>query len=131
MDIIASKDDLSENDCPDCALYLKEIAELKEAFIEADYESVCRSSQHKDEISYAYRLLEDAKAEIERLKAELSSRSQNKKKVLEEVGRPESNTTLRAPDSLNVTNKEYDTKYRLAEDKHKSFGGDPSEARRI
>jgi hypothetical protein len=87
MDILNSKEDLTENNCPDCTLYLKEITELKEAFIEADYESVCQSSQYKDEISYAYRLLEDAKAEIKRLKAERSSRNQNKK-VLGKVGRP-------------------------------------------
>ena len=35
----------------DCARYLKEIAELKKAFIEADYESVRQRMQHEDEIS--------------------------------------------------------------------------------
>ena len=99
----------------DCARYLKEIAELKKAFIEADYESVRQRMQHEDEISelkdeylFAYRLLKDAKAEIKQLKAETSSGSQNKKMVLEEVGRPESNTNLRAPDPLNPTTKEND-----------------------
>jgi predicted RNase H-like nuclease (RuvC/YqgF family) len=98
--MLTAKDDLSENNCPDCAFYLKEIADLKEAGIEVDYESVRQITQLKDEISelndecsYAYRLLEDYKAEIERLKAE---HSQSKKKVLEEVEGPQSNTTLRA-----------------------------------
>src|SRR6476620_10427004 len=97
-----SKDGPSE--WSDCARYLKEIAELKKAFIEADYESVRQRMQYEDELSkldeecsYAYRLLDDAKAEIERLKAEHSSGSQSEKMMLEEVGQPESNTNLRAP----------------------------------
>ena len=54
----------------------KEIAELKKAFIEADYESVRQRMQHEDETSelkdeclFAYRLLKDAKAEIKQLKS--------------------------------------------------------------
>jgi hypothetical protein len=119
--MLTSKDDLSEINCPDCALYLKENADLKEEFLDADYESVCRSKQYEDELSFAYRLLEDYKAEIEQLKAELSSGGQIKKKVLEAVRQPDSNTALRAPNSLNVTNKKYDTTNRLAEDKNKHF----------
>ena len=61
------------------------------------------------------------KAEKEWLEAEDNSGSQSKKKVLEEVGQPASNTTLRASYSLNSTNKDYDTKHRLAEDKNKHF----------
>jgi hypothetical protein len=97
-----SKDGPSE--WSDCARYLKEIAELKKAFIEADYESLRQCTQLKDEISesnedcsYTYGQLQDAKAEIKRLKAETSSGNQSKKMVLEEVGQPESNTNLRAP----------------------------------
>jgi hypothetical protein len=78
----------SEANCLKCAHYQRQIDRLKKAYIEADYESVCRSSQHEDEISYAYRLLEDAKAEITQLKAERSLGSQSKKKVLEQVERP-------------------------------------------
>jgi len=80
MNILTSKDDLYENNCLDCALCLKEIAELKEAFIEVDYESVYRSSQLKNEISYAYRLLEEAKAEIKRLKADHNSEESKQEK---------------------------------------------------
>jgi septal ring factor EnvC (AmiA/AmiB activator) len=83
------------SECSKCEHYLKEIAELKEAFIEADYQSVRQCTQLKDEISesdedcsYTYEQLEDAKAEIKRLKAEHSSRRQSKKKVLEEFERP-------------------------------------------
>jgi len=88
-DMLTAEDNPSENNCQDCCHYLKEIADLKEAGIEIDYESVRQITQLKDEISelndecsYAYRLLEDYKAEIERLKAE---HSQSKKKVLEKV----------------------------------------------
>jgi hypothetical protein len=69
-----------EDNCPNCVRYLKENSELKEAFIEADYQSVRQQTQLKDEISksdedcsYTDELLEDAKAEIKRLKAERSS----------------------------------------------------------
>ncbi|MGA7899931.1 MAG: hypothetical protein WCA39_13840 [Nitrososphaeraceae archaeon] len=108
-----SKDGPSE--WSDCARYLKEIAELKKAFIEADYESVRQRMQYEDELSkldeecsYAYRLLDDAKAEIERLKAEHSSGNQSKKRVLEQVGHPESNTNLRAPYSPTSVVEEND-----------------------
>ncbi|HEY7573307.1 MAG TPA: hypothetical protein VH796_18250 [Nitrososphaeraceae archaeon] len=40
-------------------------------------------------------------------------------KVLEQVGHPESNANLRAPHSLNSTNKDYDTDHILAEDENK------------
>ena len=53
-----------------------------------------------DEYSHIYRLLEGTKAESERLKTEKRSGSQNKKKVLGQVGGPRSNTTLRASDPL-------------------------------
>ena len=68
------------------------------------------------------------KAEKEWLEDEHSSGSQSKKKVLEEVGSPKSNTNLRAPDSLK--NKENDTGCRFAEDKDKSFDEDSSRAKR-
>jgi hypothetical protein len=64
------------SECSDCARYLKEIAELKRAFLEADVESVRRCMQLEDEISelndecsYTYGQLEDAKAALKRLKA--------------------------------------------------------------
>lgn len=87
----------------DYACCIKELVELKEAIIESDLENVRQRMQLKDEIAtledereYVYGLLEDAKAEINRLKAKHSSGSQSKKMVLEEVERPESNTNLRA-----------------------------------
>lgn len=71
--------------------------------IEARDESSYQSKQYKDEILeshdeclYWYRQCEDVKAELEQLKAEHSSGSQNKKMVLEEVGSPESNISLRS-----------------------------------
>ncbi len=97
----------SEDNCSNCVLYRKEIDGLKEAFIEADVQSVRQQTQLRDEISksdedctYTDELLEDAKAEIKRLKAEHSSGSQRKKKALEKVGSPNSNATLRAPSSV-------------------------------
>jgi hypothetical protein len=91
--------------CLDCA---KDLAELKEAIINSDLENVRQRMQLKDEIAkledeceYVYGLLEDTNAEIKRL----AERSQSRKKVLEEVGQPESNTHLRVPSS-NVRNKE-------------------------
>jgi hypothetical protein len=50
------------------------------------------------------------------------------KLMLEQVGHPESNTNLRAPDSLK--NKENDTGCRFAEDKDKSFDEDSTRAKR-
>jgi hypothetical protein len=80
------------SECSNCARYRKEIVELKEAFIEADYQSVRQCTQLKDEISesdedcsYAYMLLEDAKAAIKQLKAEHSSGSQREKKGVRRV----------------------------------------------
>jgi 1,2-phenylacetyl-CoA epoxidase catalytic subunit len=113
--MLNAKDRPSENNCSDCVRILKEIAELKKAFIEAEVESVRQCTQLKDEISesnedcsYTYGQLQDAKAEIKQLKAEHSSGSQNKKMVLEEVGQPESYTKLRAPHSLTSVVKEND-----------------------
>jgi hypothetical protein len=70
----------SQDNCSNCVLYRKEIDELKEAFIEADVQSVRQQTQLRDEISksdedcsYTDELLEDAKSEIKRLKAECSS----------------------------------------------------------
>jgi len=111
--MLNAKDRPSENNCSDCARYRKQIARIKKAFIDADDESVRRCMQYEDknleliyERSYVYRLLEDSKAEIEHLKAEHSSGSQSVMKVLEEVGNPDSNTSLRAQDPLNSQNKE-------------------------
>jgi hypothetical protein len=102
------------SECSKCESYLKEIAELKKAFIEADYQSVRRCAQLKDEISesnedcsYTYGQLQDAKSEIKQLKAEHSPGTQNKKMVLEEVVRPESNTALRASSSVNSEENEH------------------------
>jgi hypothetical protein len=77
--MLTSKDDLSENNCPDCAIYLKERYELKDAFIEADVENILQRSQLKDEIANAYRLLDDAKDEINWLKAEHKSERSKQK----------------------------------------------------
>ena len=89
MDILKIKKAPSEANCSKCARYLEEIAELKEAFIDADYQNVLQCTKLKDEISesdedcsYTYEQLEDAKAEIKQLKAEDSSGSQSDKKVL-------------------------------------------------
>jgi chromosome segregation ATPase len=82
--MLDTKDRPSE--CSDCAHYLKEITELKEAFIDADYQSVRQCTQLRDEISesdedcsYAYEQLEDAKAEIKRLKDERNSENSKQK----------------------------------------------------
>jgi septal ring factor EnvC (AmiA/AmiB activator) len=97
-----------EDNCPNCVRYLKENSELKEAFIEADYQSVRQQTQLKDEISksdedcsYTDEQLEDAKAEIKKLNAEHSSGNQNNRKVLEQVGCPESNTIQSESASVN------------------------------
>ena len=81
---------IKSNKCSKCACHLKEIAGLKRIFINADDESVRRC------IKYENKILE-LRAEIKQLKAERSSHSQNKKKVLARVGGPDSNTTLCAP----------------------------------
>lgn len=80
MDILKINKAQSEDNCSNCVLYRKEIEELKEAFLDADYQSVLQCTQLRDEISksdedclYTDELLEDAKAEIKRLKTERSS----------------------------------------------------------
>ncbi len=87
---------------------IKELAEAKEAIIDLDLENVRQRQQLKDEIAkledkleYVYGLLEDANAEIKRLRAEHSSGSQSKKKALEKVGSPNSNANLRALSSVD------------------------------
>ena len=103
----------SKNNGLDCAHYEEQIARLNKALIEVDDERVRQSMQHKykiseldDEYSHLYRLLEGTKAESERSKAKNRSGSQNKKKVLEEVERPKSNTVLRASSSPNFEFRE-------------------------
>ena len=88
--------------------YLKENSKLKEAFIEADYQSVRQQTQLRDEISksdedclYTYEQLEDAKAKIKKLKAARRSGSQSNKNVLEQVGKPEANTARSISTSMN------------------------------
>ena len=90
----------SEEKCSKCAHYQKRIARLIRAFIKADDENVRRCMKYEDKIM-------KFKAEKEWLEAEDSSGSQSKKKVLEEVGHPESNTTLRAPSSVNGEENEH------------------------
>ncbi|MGC2427703.1 MAG: hypothetical protein WA421_11760 [Nitrososphaeraceae archaeon] len=84
----------TEGKCPRCTHYQKQIARLKRAFIKADDENVGRCMKYEDKIL-------KLKAEKEWLEDEHSSASQSKKKVLEEVGQPESNTTLRTSTSVN------------------------------
>lgn len=62
-----------------------------------------------DEYSYTYRLLDNTRHVLKQSKAEYSSGSQIKGKVLEKVGSPDSNTILCASYPLNPTNKENDT----------------------
>jgi len=71
----------TEAKCPRCRHYQKQNARLKKAFIKADDESVRRSMKYEDKI---LKLI----AELVWSKAEDSSGSQNKKKVLEEFERP-------------------------------------------
>jgi hypothetical protein len=96
------------------ACCIKELAEAKEAIIDLDLENVRQRMQLKDEIAeledkleYVYGLLEDANAEIKRLRAEHSSGSQSKKKALEKVGTPNSNANLRAPSSVKCEEIEH------------------------
>ena len=91
----------------------EQIARLNKALIEVDDERVRQSMQHEykiseknDEYSHIYRLREGTKAELERLKAENRSGSQNRKKVLGQVGGPRSNTNLRASPSPNFEFRE-------------------------
>jgi hypothetical protein len=67
----------TEAKCPRCRHYQKQNARLKRAYIEADDESVRRNMKYEDKI---LKLI----AELVWLKAEDSSGSQSKKKVLEE-----------------------------------------------
>jgi hypothetical protein len=78
----------------DASHYLNEIAQLKNAFIEIDYESVRQRIQFEDKIL-------EFKAEIKKLKAARRSGSQSKKKVLEQVGQPDSNTIQGKSTSIN------------------------------
>lgn len=71
----------SERKCPKCA-------QNQKAFIKLDDENIRRCMKYEDKIL-------ELKAEIKRLKAEHNSGNQNKKKVLEKVGQPVSNTASR------------------------------------
>ena len=88
----------SEGTCSICARHQKQFARLKKAFIKADDEKVRQLMQYENKIS-------KFKAEKEWLEDKDSSGRQSKKKVLEEVEQPQSNTTLRAPDSLKNKRK--------------------------
>jgi hypothetical protein len=103
----------SECKCSKCVCNQEQIARFNKDLIDLDDERVRQSMLHEhkiselnDEYSYKYRLLEAAKAEEKQLKVEHSSRNQSEKEVLEEVGRPQPNTTLRTPDPSNIRNKE-------------------------
>lgn len=61
-----------EGKCSKCAHYSKQIAKLAKAFINADDESIRRSTQ------YEHKILE-FRAEIEQLKGKHSSRSQSER----------------------------------------------------
>ena len=89
---------------------------------------ICKCKCHITKPSNIHLLSVKGDAGPQTIEDEHSSGSQSKKKVLEEVGQPESNTTLRAPDSLK--NKGNDTGCRFAEDKDKSFDEDSSRAKR-
>lgn len=85
------------SECSDCARYIKEIGELKKAFIEANYQSIRQCEQLN-----AYEQIQNATAEIEQIKqAEHSSGSQNKKKMLEEVAQPDSSIIPSTSTSIN------------------------------
>ena len=71
----------TEAKCPRCRHYQKQNARLKKAFIEADDENVRRSMKYENKIL-------ELIAELVWLKAEDSSGSQSKKKVLEKVEGP-------------------------------------------
>ena len=61
-----------ESKCSKCAHYQKKIAKLAKAFINADDESIRRSTEYEDKIL-------EFRAEIEQLKGKHSSRSQNER----------------------------------------------------
>jgi hypothetical protein len=77
MDTLKISNKPTVGKCPRCRHYQKQNARLKKAFIEADDESVRRSMKYENKI---LKLI----AELVWLKAEHSSGSQSKKKVLEE-----------------------------------------------
>ena len=88
--MLDTKDEPLENNCLDCARYRKKISELKDAFIRADYQSVCQSTQLKDEISelnekcsHAYTLLDNARSAITRSKTGTIQKCKNKRRMLE------------------------------------------------
>ena len=112
MEILKINNETSEGICK-CTRYKKQITKLQKVLKDEAEESVSQYLQQERRISkltyerlFAYRLLKDSKVEIERLKAEPSSRSQNKKKALEEVGSQNSNANLSAPNSLNLEVRE-------------------------
>lgn len=103
----------SEGECSKCARYQKHIDKLQKVLKDEAEESVRQYLQQERKISkltyerlFADKLLKNFKAEIESLKVEYSSGSQNKRKMLEEVAQPESNTLLRVPDSLYLEVKD-------------------------
>jgi hypothetical protein len=102
----------SEDICPNCTSYQQEIAALKEELIEAGYEFSYEYRRHEDEISSmvenlpSYRRWMDAKARLDALSAKYRPQSQSVKRMLEEVGHPESNTALRAPSSVKSEKNE-------------------------
>jgi hypothetical protein len=100
MDTLKISNEPTEGKCPRCRHYQKQNARLKRVFVVADDESVRRSMKYEDKIL-------ELIAELMWLKAEPSSGSQSEKMVLEEVGSPESNTSLRAPLSVNGERNEH------------------------
>jgi hypothetical protein len=99
--------------CSNCVLHEREVAELEKALDEARDEYSYQYRQHEDEISSmvenlpVYRLWLDARARLDVLSAKYRLRNQSAKTMLEEVGHPESNTTLRAPSSINGEENEH------------------------
>ena len=92
MDMLKTSNAPYKGTCSKCARYQKQITKLKKVLNDEAEESVSQYIQQECQISkltykrlFAYKILKDYKADIERLKDEHSSASQNKKKVLEEV----------------------------------------------
>jgi hypothetical protein len=77
MDTLKISNEPTEGKCPRCRHYQKQNARLERAIIEADDESVRRNMKYENKIL-------ELIAELVWLKAEDSSGSQSKKKVLEE-----------------------------------------------
>ena len=86
MDTLKINKAQSESNSTKYARNQKQNAKWIKAFINADDENVRRCMKYEEKIL-------ELKAEIKRLKAEHSLRSQSK--VLEKVGQPGSNTTSR------------------------------------